>query len=98
MWYNGYLPPTVINAATRGVTGVPSDYTPYLAPINNTPGATNYGNNNVPVQLANGSTVALLRLESLDKPEKPSPYTILNSSVFESAIELVNGPTVETEN
>jgi len=57
MWFNGYLAPTVINAATRGVTGVPSDYIPYLAPINNTPGATNFGNNNVVQTLANGQQV-----------------------------------------
>jgi hypothetical protein len=44
MWFNGYLAPTVINAATRGVQGVPADYTPYLAPINNTPGV-NAANN-----------------------------------------------------
>lgn len=57
LWFNGYLPPTVINAATRGVNGVPSDYTPYLAPINNTPGVTNFGNNNVVMTLANGQQV-----------------------------------------
>ena len=57
MWFNGYLAPTVINAATRGVQGVPSDYVPYLAPINNTPGATNFGNNNVSQTLANGQQV-----------------------------------------
>ena len=38
MWFNGYLAPTVINAANGGVQGVPADYKPYLAPINNTPG------------------------------------------------------------
>jgi hypothetical protein len=57
MWFNGYLAPTVINATTRGVQGVPSDYTPYLAPINNTPGVTNFGNNNVVMTLANGQQV-----------------------------------------
>lgn len=57
MWFNGYLPPTVINAASRGVQGVPTDYVPYLAPINNTPGTAQFGNNNVPVTLANGQTV-----------------------------------------
>jgi hypothetical protein len=57
MWFNGYLAPTVINAASRGVQGVPSDYQPYLAPINNTPGTTNFGNNNVLVTLANGQQV-----------------------------------------
>jgi len=39
------------------VTGLPSNYTPYLAPINNTPGTANYGNNNVPVTLKNGTSV-----------------------------------------
>jgi hypothetical protein len=57
LWFNGYLAPTVVNAATRGVTGLPSDYVPYLAPINNTPGQTNYLNNNVVQTLANGQTV-----------------------------------------
>jgi hypothetical protein len=57
LWFNGYLPPTVINATSRGVQGVPSDYQPYLAPINNTPGMPNFGNNNVPVRLANGQQV-----------------------------------------
>ena len=57
MWFNGYLPPTVVNAATRGVQGVPADYTPYLAPINNTPGTTNYGNNLVTQTLNNGQQV-----------------------------------------
>lgn len=57
MWFNGYLAPTVVNATTRGVQGVPSDYVPYLAPINNTPGQTNFGNNNVVQTLANGQQV-----------------------------------------
>ena len=56
LWFNGYIPPTVVNAK-NGVTGVPSNYTPYLAPINNTPGTANYGNNNVTVTLKNGSQV-----------------------------------------
>ena len=57
LWFNGYLSPTVINAAKNGVNGVPSSYTPYLAPINNTPGTPNFGNNNVSVTLKNGSQV-----------------------------------------
>jgi hypothetical protein len=57
MWFNGYLAPTVINAASRGVQGVPTDYQPYLAPINNVPGTPNFGNNNVTVTLANGQQV-----------------------------------------
>ncbi len=57
LWFNGYLPPTVINTASRGVQGVPSNYQPYLAPINNTPGQPNFGNNNVAVRLNNGQQV-----------------------------------------
>jgi len=56
LWFNGYIPPTLVNAK-NGVQGLPANYTPYLAPINNTPGAANYGNNNVPVKLNNGSAV-----------------------------------------
>jgi hypothetical protein len=55
LWFNGYISPVVLNAARNGVTGVPADYKPYLAPINNTPGAANFGNNNVSVPLKNGS-------------------------------------------
>ena len=57
LWFNGYLSPTVIGAAKNGISGIPSNYTPYLAPINNTPGAPNFGNNNVPVTLKNGTQV-----------------------------------------
>ncbi|MDQ6662854.1 MAG: carboxypeptidase regulatory-like domain-containing protein [Acidobacteriota bacterium] len=56
-WFNGYIAPTSINAAKNGVSGLPSGYTPYQTPINNTPGTANYGNNNVPVNLKDGSTV-----------------------------------------
>ena len=57
LWFNGYIPPTVVNAPRNGVTGVPDGYRPYQAPINNTPGTAQYGNNNVPVTLKNGTTV-----------------------------------------
>lgn len=56
LWFNGYIAPNLVNAA-NGVRGLPTDYAPYLAPINNTPGVTNFGNNNVPVTLKNGTTV-----------------------------------------
>jgi len=56
LWFNGYISPAVLNAARNGVTGVPADYQAYLAPINNTPGAPNFGNNNVSVPLKNGTT------------------------------------------
>ncbi len=57
LWFNGYVSPTVINAAKNGVSGIPASYVPYLAPINNTPGTPNFGNNNVTVNLKNGTQV-----------------------------------------
>jgi hypothetical protein len=58
LWYNGYLSPSVINGGPTGITGIPAGYTPYIAPINNVPGTSNFGNNNVPVTLGNGSVVS----------------------------------------
>jgi hypothetical protein len=58
LWFNGYISPTVIGAAKNGISGIPSSYSPYLAPINNTPGTSNFGNNNVPITLKNGSVVS----------------------------------------
>jgi len=74
LWFNGYLPPTVINAAGRGVQGVPSNYQPYLAPINNTPGAPNFGNNNVTVRLNNGQQVTTAFLPG---PAGVNPYNAM---------------------
>jgi hypothetical protein len=37
LWFNGYVAPTVATAAKNGVTGLPSDYTPYLAPSTTRP-------------------------------------------------------------
>ena len=61
-WFNGYVPPTVINATTKGVSGLPTGYVPYQTPIDNTPGTSNYGNNNVQVTaptLNNGIPVTI---------------------------------------
>lgn len=57
LWFNGYISPTVINATKNGVSGLPANYTPYLAPIDNVPGTANFGTNNVTVTLANGKQV-----------------------------------------
>jgi hypothetical protein len=56
LWFNGYIAPNLVNAP-RGVQGLPANYKPYLAPINNTPGTPQFGNNNVSVPLSNGRTV-----------------------------------------
>ena len=73
LWYNGYIAPWTITNPCTGATqisGLPASYSPYQTPINmnpgtitcsasNTPKASNsqYLTNNVPVTLANGSTV-----------------------------------------
>jgi len=51
-WFNGYLGPTVLPAplgtcTSKCVTGLPASWVPFEAPINNTPGTTDYGNDNV---------------------------------------------------
>jgi hypothetical protein len=58
LWFNGYIAPTVINTAKNGISGIPANFTPYEAPINNTPGTPNFGNNNVTVTLKNGTQVS----------------------------------------
>ncbi len=58
LWFNGYLAPTVTAGGKSGISGIPSTYQPYLAPINNTPGTANFGNNNVTVNLKNGTQVS----------------------------------------
>jgi hypothetical protein len=45
LWFNGYFAPNLVNQP-NGVMGLPADYVPYQTPINNTPGARNFGNNN----------------------------------------------------
>lgn len=64
MWYNGYLAPTVLPAplgtcTVNCVTGVPSNYVPVQTPIDNTPGTTYYGTNDVVVTLANGTQTTI---------------------------------------
>jgi hypothetical protein len=81
-WFNGYLAPTVINAPTKGVSGLPSDYVPYLTPIDNTPGTANYGTNNVQVTaptLNGGAPVTVAY--------SPGP---LNANVYSKT--FLNGP------
>ncbi|MGH9345447.1 MAG: hypothetical protein ACRD19_16995, partial [Terriglobia bacterium] len=72
LWFNGYLSPTVINANKNGVSGVPANYASYITPINNEPGAANFGNNNVPVTLNNGKQVVTGYSPG---PEGANPYS-----------------------
>jgi hypothetical protein len=53
-WFNGYISPSTINSATKGISGLPASYIPYETPIDNTPGTTYYGLNSVQVTLLNG--------------------------------------------
>lgn len=63
MWYNGYLAPTVTTGVAgstctaKCVSGIPADYVPVQVPIDNTPGTTYYGTNDVVVTLSNGKQV-----------------------------------------
>jgi Carboxypeptidase regulatory-like domain len=55
MWYNGYLAPTVTQGVAGSVctkncvTGLPASYVPAVTPIDNTPGTTYYGENEVQI-------------------------------------------------
>ena len=96
LWFNGYIAPTanansgyctaaygVANTASgvpRCVYGLPSDYKPYEYPVNNTPGVTGYGTNNVQVTLTNGSTATVAYSPG---PSNANPYskTFLNGPI-----------------
>jgi len=65
MWFNGYIPANQVNTA-KGVSGVPSGYSPYNGPLVRTPadgGSASdpnypyYDTNSVLVTLSNGSVV-----------------------------------------
>jgi hypothetical protein len=73
LWYNGYIAPNVIGAAKNGISGIPSGYVPYEAPINNDPNGPNFGNNNVTVNLKNGTQVVTAYA--------PAPSAAVTSSV-----------------
>jgi len=61
-WFNGYVAPTVnaaANCTTKCITGLPTNWAPYTAPIDNTPGTKYYGSNEVNITLPNGTTSAI---------------------------------------
>lgn len=88
LWFNGYIAPTAnansgyCNAAngvgnTSGgvpkcVYGLPANYLPDEYPINNVPGVSGYGTNNVKVTLANGSTATVAYSPG---PSNTNPYS-----------------------
>jgi hypothetical protein len=59
LWYNGYLAPTVTTGIAGSdctkncVSGLPSDYVPTETPIDNTPGTTYYGQDEVQITAPN---------------------------------------------
>jgi hypothetical protein len=58
-WFNGYVAPTAnanVSCTSKCLSGLPASWVPYQTPIDNTPGTTNYGANNVLMQLSNGNT------------------------------------------
>lgn len=95
LWFNGYIAPTAnansgycnanygVGNTSGGVPkcvyGLPSDYVPYEYPINNVPGVTGYGTNNVAVTLSNNSTVTV--------PYSPGPT---NTNRYSKT--FLNGP------
>jgi hypothetical protein len=82
-WFNGYIAPTAnanVDCTTKCVYGLPSNWVPYQTPINNVPGTSNYGNNNVPVTLNNGNVVQVAYSPG---PQGSNPFsqTILNGPI-----------------
>lgn len=59
LWFNGYLSPSVTQGAigstctTNCITGLPADYVPNEAPIDNTPGTKYFGDNEVQITAPN---------------------------------------------
>ena len=59
LWFNGYISPAS-NANTgctkNCISGLPSSYQPYQVPIDNVPGTSNFGSDDVNITLSNGTT------------------------------------------
>ena len=88
-WFNGYVAPTAnasVDCTTNCVSGLPAGWQPYQTPIDTTPGTTYYGNNEINITLANGSTVA--------NSFAPCPSTASTASVGCNpfAHTILNGP------
>jgi hypothetical protein len=83
-WFNGYIAPTS-NASTglctvKCVFGLPGNWVPYETPIDNTPGTSNYGTNNVQVTLLNGST-STVAYSPGPQAANPFSHTYLNGPI-----------------
>ena len=92
-WFNGYISPAVINAAKNGISGLPANYTPYSAPINNVPGTANFGNNNVTVTLKNGTQVVTAYSPAPSfSPSSASPSVTITSGANPYSQTVLRGP------
>ena len=53
-WFNGYVAPTAnanVDCTTKCLSGLPSNWAPYVTPIDNAPGTKYYGKNEVSITL-----------------------------------------------
>lgn len=57
LWYNGFIAPARRNNSTNGVSGLPTDYTPYQTYFDMNTASVNYLTNNRQFKLNDGSTV-----------------------------------------
>jgi hypothetical protein len=82
-WFNGYIAPGVVNAATAGVSGLPSGWAPYSSPIDTAYPNTDkyYNTNDVSVTLANGTTVNGLAYSPGPIGVNPFSHTYLNGPI-----------------
>jgi hypothetical protein len=92
-WFNGYIAPTVVNNATSGVTGLPSDWVPYQTPIDTSPTSAAdptgkyYGTNEVNITLPGGKPTAIAYVPSIaatsttEVGDNPFAHTILNGPI-----------------
>jgi hypothetical protein len=61
-WFNGYIAPTAnqnVDCTTNCVSGLPSNWAPYQTPIDNAPGTTYYGDDEVSITLPGKSPAAI---------------------------------------
>jgi hypothetical protein len=87
MWFNGYVAPGVIDAATKGVSGLPSGYKAnqadspaYSRPIDTDITTANYNTNYVDVTLANG-TITKVAFSPGPVGTHPYGHTYLNGPI-----------------
>lgn len=81
-WFNGYVAPTVnanVDCTNKCLSGLTSNWAPYQTPIDNTPGTTYYGDDEVDITLPNGkpTEIAYSPVSSISGAN-PFSHTTLN--------------------